>query len=211
MEWSDIIEMAARMTLAEKYKLIHASEMYLSSCSHLIGLSIDGFIAEKDFSTDKGRGEAYVYLWKHLDGDIFYVGSGVKGRNRSKNRCDGFLQEIDKGDSVVYTIVSGLTRQEAFLYEKYLTYTLRVAGVDLINGDNKMNRGDVDGLKGFIRDHEDELSQEILSEIENILLRRVESDHDFSYNVYRMISNFRDKYGTDWFSKGRYNRRWLDD
>lgn len=97
-------------------------------------------IAIRDgFAGKEGEKNSYVYLWKHMNGDVFYVGSGTGKRSTAIKKNDKFLSEMDKGDSVVYIVASGLKRYQAFVLEAYVSNLMSLMVVNLANEYNVVN------------------------------------------------------------------------
>lgn len=84
------------------------------------------------FASDNG--EHYVYMWKHLDGTPFYIGSGKDGRwlNRGEStRNKEFTQHAGALDAIVYKVATGLSEHEARDFEFCCIHALTYAGYDL--------------------------------------------------------------------------------
>ena len=69
----------------------------------------EGYVcAKNELSLDYASGDYYVYLWKHMFGEPFYIGKGKDNRWKSIQRNDSFTSHINKGDGVVYKVVYGI-------------------------------------------------------------------------------------------------------
>lgn len=80
------------------------------------------------------NGEYYVYLWKHIDGAPFYVGSGKNNRwlNTNPNtRSKEFLKELKRRDAIVYKVATGLTEKESRDFEFCCIHALTYQGINL--------------------------------------------------------------------------------
>lgn len=102
----------------------YASNLYWHRC-----------LDSKEYDGERmGKGEYYVYLWMHMDGTPFYVGSGKNGRwiaAKGKTRDDRFIAETERMDAVVYQIVTGLGEQEARDIEFCIIHNLSSHGFNL--------------------------------------------------------------------------------
>lgn len=81
-----------------------------------------------------GTGDWYVYMWKHIDGTPFYVGSGKGYRwldHTQRSRSKEFIIETDKNDAIVYKVAMGLDMQEARDIEFCCIHNLTKSGYDL--------------------------------------------------------------------------------
>lgn len=83
------------------------------------------------------NGEHYVYIWKHLNGEPFYVGSGKGGRSRSTsdNRPDRFFAELLAFDAILCYIAQGVSEKDARFIEHYASFALSKNGINLTNKD----------------------------------------------------------------------------
>lgn len=168
-----------------------------------IAISIDGFVRAKDkYAVTETGGEAYVYLWKHIDGDVFYVGSGVGERWKQKYRGEQFYKEIDKGDAVVYKVLDGVDRATAFFYERYISCSLSEAGFPLCNADNLvLSDKSAERFKDWKSANEQELNSERCKAVESVILNSVLSDTDFVWTVHRDMKRFLEEYGEHYFTE----------
>lgn len=152
----------------------------------------DGFWEKRtSFCAHFSLGDSYVYCWKHVDGDVFYVGSGRNLRMTTKSgRNDDFFKEIDKGDAIVYLIADGLDPNAALHYEHYISNSFTNAGIKLANKDVSFTPG------------RDDYSLEMTRKIEDALLRILQDDK-FDYSLHFKIKNFLQEYGDNYFSSKR--------
>ena len=96
----------------------------------------EGCVCTKDgLALDYKGGDYYVYLWKHMFGEPFYVGKGKGDRWKNIHRNQTFTAHIEKGDAVIYKVITGLDHESALKYEKYVSWLLSNAGVILANQD----------------------------------------------------------------------------
>lgn len=95
----------------------------------------DRFLASKEYDGYVcGQGDYYVYMWKHIDGTPFYIGSGHGYRWKSHNnnaRTREFIREVDKNDAILYKIGVGLEEKEAREIEFCCIHNLTFEGFDL--------------------------------------------------------------------------------
>lgn len=122
-------------------------KLAFASCARKMGenhiatkIKWDGFLmCDERKAVNLGDGDYYVYVWKHAWGEPFYVGSGTGKRWVVKApRNPRFYAHLDKGDAVVYKVVSGLDKEASLAYEAYVSVMLSAAGVELSNGDNNV-------------------------------------------------------------------------
>lgn len=76
----------------------------------------------------------YVYLWKHIDGSPFYVGSGKGDRwlnFKEHSRTNAFIKEIKKRDAIVYKLIDELDEQDARDAESCCIHYLSANGYNL--------------------------------------------------------------------------------
>lgn len=164
---------------------------------------------EESFGIKVGDGDYCVYLWKHAWGEPFYVGSGKGDRWKVvAPRCDDFYYHLDQADAVVYRVVVGANREVSRMYEKYLSFLLRLAGYTLTNKDYSIPFDDctkIDKAKAFVFGLEKETItpkvQKILAEI----LGHTPSDCD-----YRATCKFIEEYGSDYFSRNHIHPKVTD-
>lgn len=79
-------------------------------------------------------GEHYVYLWKHIDGKPFYVGSGKNGRwlnHSDRNRNSAFAEHKKRHDAFVYLVATCMSEQDARDAEFCCIHNLSKRGYDL--------------------------------------------------------------------------------
>lgn len=90
----------------------------------------------KDKLSDVMQGEHYVYVWKHLNGEPFYVGSGKNDRGEAKWRKNPeFRREISKGDSVIYYLATDISEADARRIEHYVSLKLYFEAFGITNKD----------------------------------------------------------------------------
>lgn len=199
--YKECLDAYEKMPVWEKINM--ANNVEVARRYHSIPIWFTGYVKTKEkFAVDGGGGEHYVYLWKHIDGDIFYVGSGKKKRWTSKNgRNMRFFKEIDKGDAVVYKILQNASYEEARFYEKYLSIIIGLSGVKLTNKDNNI---DIMGREKALLWVEEKIEQKdngLTKRVENALLNGIIGDRDFGFYEAVSINGFLGKYGNDYFSR----------
>jgi hypothetical protein len=88
------------------------------------------------------KGDHYVYIWRHMNGDPFYVGSGKNNRSRSisANRPDRFYGELMALDAVLCYIAADISEKDARFIERYCSFFLSSNGVNLTNSDGVVRR-----------------------------------------------------------------------
>lgn len=69
----------------------------------------------------------YVYAWKRLGGDIYYIGSG-KNQRCYVNRKNDFSEIIKHKDSIVYIIAEEMTMRDARILESRIIHDLSKTG-----------------------------------------------------------------------------------
>lgn len=80
---------------------------------------------------------SYVYMWRHMFGAPFYIGSGKGNRWLAvHSRSERFARELAKGDAVVYKLVEHIDAKTAAHYERMVSLWLTVFGITLANRDN---------------------------------------------------------------------------
>lgn len=180
-------------------------QIYYTDTWHCNSINWKGYVKEKSgFAIGRDEGEHYVYLWKHLGGDIFYVGRGVGDRWIDKNRKDDFLKHIDKGDAVVYMVLYGVDKQTAMLYERYISGSLSEGGYPLANKDNNIHKMGIEKFHEWCRDNSSLLSSELTRQVEDVILNKIIPDKDFGYSEFTAVQNFRRMYGDTYFSGGGF-------
>lgn len=184
-------------------KSVHATETW-----HCSNINWNGYVRKKsDFAIRCGEGDQYVYLWKHLGGDIFYVGRGAGDRWIDKNRKEDFLKHIDAGDAVVYMILYGVDKQTAMLYERYISGCISEGGYALANKDNNTSKMGIEKFHEWCQNNSELLSQELTIKVEEVILGKIIPDKDFGYGDFVAIQNFRRMYGDTYFSGGGFLSR----
>ncbi len=87
------------------------------------------------------KGEHYVYIWRHENGDPFYVGSGKGYRSKSTYaRPVDFYGELMALDAVLCYIAADVSEKDARFIEYYCSFVLSSAGVKLTNSDGVVSR-----------------------------------------------------------------------
>ena len=203
---SDFIE-RCKITLG-----IMQMENYDDICTAIDRVEKTGFVKKKErFAVSFGNGNAYVYLWKHMNGNVFYVGSGTGNRCEFIGRGYNFARELDDADSVIYIVADGLNRDEAYKIERYVSGTISLLNpLFLKNKDNIIKNCDVNK---FIEESKESLScfdggdiRSLENAVVNILI-----DNDFTYMDAITTQEFFDENGRKFFSSryctnGRYNQ-----
>ena len=176
---------------------------YLISGEHeCFPLQYDGYVTIKsDMAVECSSGCYYVYLWKHMFGDVFYVGEGHGDRCKViSNRPDSFYNHIDKGDAVVYVILRGVNRDTARFYERYLSICLGLAGSSLANRDNSVVRIGSERARAWLSDNESSIERDLTKCVEEALLNRILGDTKFSGRDVLKTIRFVEHYGDSYFS-----------
>ena len=79
-------------------------------------------------------GEYHVYLWRHMSGEVFYVGTGKKARVTSTlSRSDEFLAHLETKDIEVYVPYYNISSHISFKIERNLIKSLSFAQLPLAN------------------------------------------------------------------------------
>lgn len=160
-----------------------------------------GYLKMKDeFAISNDKGEHYVYLWKHMRGDIFYVGSGKGKRCEQKYRGSEFLKHLDKGDAIVYIVLENTDKETAMFYERYLSGCLSDIGQPLVNKDNNVNVMGKEKLEKWLADNDDTLKNDLTKRFEKVLLDKVLIDKNFSYEDVLAKEKFLKENGDEYFS-----------
>lgn len=176
---------------------------YGQTCNLLRKIAIHGYVREKkDFSVSVGNGNSYVYLWKHILGNVFYVGSGINDRYKSKNRGKEFLEELDRADVVVYFVATDMDRNMAYKLERYVSGVLSYP-IPLTNHDNRITEKNKDDFIAEIPSLLDGFDENTRKQIENAI-GLILSDDDFTYRERVAANDFIDEYGSHYFSSGEY-------
>lgn len=175
---------------------------YISEEADAAKIRNNGFVKEKDcFAVDCGADEYYVYLWKHICGYVFYVGSGKNNRYKSKHRNAGFARELDDGDSVVYIVARGLNEENARKIERYISGTMSVNGCMLTNNDNIVVPQKKEDFIGEAQKLLDGISTDLIIKINNSI-QMILIDRNFSYDDAMAVKNFIGWFGDHYFSSG---------
>lgn len=158
----------------------------------------DGYIEKKSADAvkpDTANGEYYVYIWKHSQGELFYVGSGHDDRWIDKNsRNDDFYKHLDKADAVVYKVLTGVDRRTALDYETYISVLLTEAGIDLANRDNRNKTTSKNDKIASLKE------LELTKRIELVVLNKVINDTQDCLKHYAISELFKKTYGETFFS-----------
>lgn len=169
----------------------------------------DGYLLKKDcFAVHRNSGNHYVYLWKHMNGDVFYVGSGTGKRCINKNRCMDFLKHLDKGDAVVYIVLDGVDKETSLFYEKYLSGCLSAIGQPLTNKDNNVNRMGNTSFDEWLHDNEERLNDSLTKSVEKTILSGIMCDKDFTYVDVLAREKFLKENGDKYFSSEVWRSPW---
>lgn len=172
-------------------------------------IKYDGYLKLKDcFAIHQNKGEYYVYLWKHMRGDIFYVGSGKGNRCVHKNRGMEFFEHLDKGDAIVYIVLDGTTKETARFYERYLSGCLSDIGQPLTNKDNIVARMGKDVFEDWLKDNNIILCNALTKDIENVMLNKILPDKDFTYEDILSKEQFLEENGNKYFSSEVWRAPW---
>lgn len=167
----------------------------------------DGYVrAKDDFSVKESEGDCYVYVWRHMFGNPFYIGSGKGDRWTQKFRNNKFLQELDKGDAVVYKVIDGIDRQIAFLYERYLSICLCRGGCILSNSDNIANDTNVNTIDKWLSSNYIELESKRCRNVEKAF-DSIVMDRAFTCVDVMKSMKFVVDYGESYFSKNFYKNK----
>lgn len=199
----EAVEIYNNMTFSDKCKAIKCMKnLSAGLVSDISPIRWDGYVAKKEsYAYVQDEGDCYVYLWRHINGDPFYVGSGRKDRWTQKNRNDRFLREIDKGDAVVYKVVTGINRPLAYLYEKYISCSLSLGEFDLCNSDNIINdKSKERDFKDWMYSEKSELESERCKKIEEAV-SNIMMDDNFSYSCHLETAKFLKVFGEHYFSE----------
>lgn len=152
-----------------------------------VPIFLQGYVrSKKDFCCNCDEGKCHVYVWKHMFGDIFYVGKGQDDRWLKAYRNLEFSKHLDNADCVVYKIVDGISDKDARFYERYISYILSSAGYNLVNKDNnveyKLNEDNFYSWadKNYNKAHGERMSL--------IFERLIEIIHDVDFSPYDCIS-----------------------
>ena len=195
------------LSLGEKYQISRNSRNHLIRAQAWM-LKYNGYLFAESHHAVRGEGgEYHVYVWAHLlTGEIFYVGSGIDERwlNRYRTKNPGFMRELDVGDAVVYKIIDGVDMETARFYERYISLALSSCGIALANRDNNASRCGIDKSKAWMNENADRIANDFTNKVEEVLLEKILSEHDFRGTDVLRVMSFREECGTDWFSSGKF-------
>lgn len=157
-----------------------------------------------EFAASVGPGEYYVYVWKHFwTSKIFYVGSGKGDRwIENSGRPDEFYREIDNGDAVVYKVIDGLDMRAARFVERYISFSLGLGGMPLVNRDNSINRTRLDVVQTFLAQAKTGLNKDVIEVAEKVVENYILFDPRYigKEEVVGMV-RFKQRYGDAFFRK----------
>lgn len=180
---------------------------YCSTClsehSHRGGLiMIDGFLrAKSGLAVTREDGRFYVYLWRHLHGPVFYIGSGTGHRwTTISSRNEEFYKHIDKGDAVVYKIIDGVSEEVARTIEKYLSVCFWLGRCKLANKDNYVSESNKSQMKEWADAFPRGGHKDIVCAVEDVVLNKILTDGDFCHSDILDVYGFRETYGDCYFS-----------
>ena len=195
------------MSLGDKYLIAASSRDHLIR-AHTSMLKFNGYLfADSHYAVRCDSGEYHVYVWAHLlSGKIFYVGSGIEDRWQCRYRLknQSFLEHLDQGDAVVYKIIEGVDKDTARFYERYISLSISMAGAELANRDNNVCKCGYPNAKEWLRENADRISDELTSQVEDVLLNKILSGRDFRGTHVLEALTFRQTYGDHWFSQGKF-------
>lgn len=158
--------------------------------------------AVDDFAHVAGNGEYYVYVWFHLGGEPFYIGSGKGKRWLSKVRNDDFPRQLDRGDAVVYKVLSGVDKKTALAYERYLAFCVSWVRDSLVNKDNNLGFISVGATVeniGFISEMENDYLTTKVEEAFVAILSKNAFSESSAIDIFA-INRFLKHYGETYFS-----------
>lgn len=129
-------------------------------------LMVNGYVGTDDDAPYVARtnlfskGEHYVYIWRHENGDPFYVGSGKGYRSRSTyDRPEDFYGELMALDAVLCYIAVGVSEKDARFIEYYCSFALSSAGVKLTNRDGVVSRLTQNGIERKRKEYQKEAAK----------------------------------------------------
>lgn len=185
--------------IVEKLRI---SKVVRDKCSGVSLLRLDGYVKVKtDMGLELGDGPGYVYMWCHMGGDPFYVGSGIDDRWKNLNgRPDGFYAELDRGDAVIYKVVSGASVGDARKFERYISLVLGKAGFILTNGDNSPHKGATGTAEKWIREFELNVGKAMCDDVYRVL-DGIIRDEKFGYGDIMASKRFLLENGANYFSE----------
>lgn len=168
-------------------------------------IKYNGCLKKSDkFCCVAGDGDYYVYVWMHLGGELFYVGSGKGDRWLNRHRRIEFMRHLDQGDAVVYKVLSGVDKQTSLMYEKYISFCFSWIRDSIVNRDNNLWNISPSQTTKLLR---------LSSELENTYLTRLVEEtvvkilENNSFQCAKAvdilaIGKFRRIYGETYFSDG---------
>lgn len=197
--WEEAVKEFNSKSVTEKLKLSRAVRD-MTTGKNLIRL--DGFVeAKSDMGLVLGDGNAYVYIWSHMGGDPFYVGSGVNDRWKDLHgRPDEFYAELDHGDAVLYKVVCGISVEDARQFERYISLALNSAGFVLTNKDNSPFKCGSERAAEWMCAFELKVGHSRRDEIYQVLDRIIRGE-DFKYNEVVASKRFVRDNGSNYFSE----------
>lgn len=195
----NINDMYEQLSFAEKLQLAMRPEVQRVKINSTIHL--DGYVCEKkyEYAVQGKSGEYYVYLWKHMYGEVFYVGMGHGNRMTCKRRSHEFATHLDKGDVVVYRVLANVDQQTAREYERYITASFVQAGVKLVNRDNNPEKMSAENKK-TCTDRESLQNAEWAKAVEDAVFK-ILLDSNFTARDIIAVQRFLSEYGDHYFSR----------
>lgn len=171
-------------------------------------IRFDGCVRKKtDFAVIKESGECYVYLWKHMYGNVFYIGSGFGDRwTKLSGRNDDFYAHIDAGDAVAYKIIDGISKKESMLFERYISLSFHLAGKSTVNRDNRICGTVCDAEEEAAKMRKNLLAEEDVISVEDAILNKILMDRDFELGDVMARDRFLHDCGCRYFTQ-KYGRR----
>lgn len=171
----------------------------------------DGFIKKsEDYCCQAGNDNYYVYVWMHLGGEPFYVGSGKGNRWLNRKRRIEFLRHLDQGDAVVYKVLSGVDKQMSLMYERYISFCFSWIRDSLVNRDNNILYLAPPQTAKNLRMCNDLEDNYFTYEVEKSVAKIIEHNSFSRAKAIDIlaIQEFRRKYGETYFSDGE--KCWME-
>lgn len=140
------------------------------------------------------EGEHYVYIWRHMNGDPFYVGSGKGYRSRSTyDRPTDFYGELMALDAILCYIAADISEKDARFIERYCSFALSSSGVKLTNSDGVVSRLTAAGVERKQREYQKESDKVfvIKRRLDFLLNKR----YDVPANRGEVLTRFWKEYG----------------